>query len=108
MNKTVFNTGRSSYYREKKQRLKLEEAERLLIAEDAVFIKHYGMDAYIKLFPDAINNPVSWHNSVVKELQRLDRQSLANELTGISLAYGASQSKKAGRAFKAMIKSLTS
>lgn len=108
MNKTVFNTGRSSYYREKKERLKLEEAERLLIAEDAVFIKHYGMDAYLKLFPEAVNNPVSWHNSVVKELQRLDRQSLANELTGISLAYGASQSKKAGRAFKAMIKGMTS
>lgn len=108
MNKTVFNTGRSSYYREKKERLKLEEAERLLIADDAVFIKHYGMDAYLKLFPEAVHNPVSWHNSVVKELQRLEKQELANEITGISLAYGASKSKKAGRAFKAMIKGLTS
>lgn len=107
MNTTVFDTGRSEYYRQKKTRILQEEAERLLILEDAVFIKHYGMDAYLKLFPEAVHNPVSWHNSVVKELQRLDRQSLANELTGISLAHGASQSKKAGRAFKAMIKSLT-
>lgn len=108
MNKTVFDTGRSDYYRQKKANIRREEAERALILDDAVFIKHYGMDAYIKLFPDAINQPMSWHMAVVKELQRLDRQSLANELTGISLAYGASQSKKAGRAFKAMIKGLTS
>lgn len=106
MNKTVFDTGRSDYYRQKKTRIRQEEAERALILDDAVFIKHYGMDAYIKLFPDAVNQPMSWHMAVVKELQRLDRQSLANELTGISLAYGASQSKKAGRAFKAMIKGL--
>lgn len=108
MNKTVFDTGRSDYYRQKKANIRREEAERALILDDAVFIKHYGMDAYIKLFPDAINQPMSWHMAVVKELQRLDRQRLANELTGISLAYGASQSKKAGRAFKAMIKGLTS
>lgn len=108
MNTTVFDTGRSDYYRQKKISIRREEAERALILDDAVFIKHYGMDAYIKLFPDALNQPMSWHMAVVKELQRLDRQSLANELTGISLAYGASQSKKAGRAFKAMIKGLTS
>lgn len=106
MNTTVFDTGRSEYYRQKKTRIRQEEAERALILDDAVFIKHYGMDAYIKLFPDAVNQPMTWHMAVVKELQRLDRQSLANELTGISLAYGASQSKKAGRAFKAMIKGL--
>lgn len=108
MNKTVFDTGRSEYYREKKTRLKLEEAERLLIAEDAVFIKHYGMDAYLKLFPEAVNNPVSWHNSVVKELQRLEKQELANLLTGISLGYSATHSKKDRRAFNNMIKGLTS
>lgn len=106
MNTTVFDTGRSEYYRQKKTRIRREDAERALILDDAVFIKYYGMDAYIKLFPDAVNQPMAWHNAVVKELQRLDRQSLANELTGISLAYGASQSKKAGRAFKAMIKGL--
>ena len=107
MKKTVFDTGRSEYYREKKTRLKLEEAERLLIAEDAVFIKHYGMDAYIKLFPDAVNQPMSWHLAVVKELQRLEKQELANLLTGMALAYSATQSKKAQRAFNNMIKGMT-
>ena len=59
MNKTVFDTGRSDYYRRKKTRISREEAERALILDDAVFIKHYGMDAYIKLFPDAVNQPMS-------------------------------------------------
>ena len=107
MNKTLFDTGRSDYYRQKKTRISREEAERLLILDDAVFIKHYGMDAYIKLFPDAVNQPMAWHNAVVKELQRLEKQELANLLTGISLGYAATQSKKARRAFNNMIKSMT-
>ena len=107
MNTTVFDTGRSEYYREKKTRISREEAERALILDDAVFIKHYGMDAYIKLFPDAVNQPMAWHNAVVKELQRLEKQELANLLTGISLGYAATQSKKARRAFNNMIKSMT-
>ena len=108
MNTTVFDTGRSEYYREKKTRISREEAERALILDDAVFIKHYGMDAYIKLFPDAVNQPVSWHMAVVKELQRLEKQELANLLTGVSLGYAATQSKEAQRAFNNMIKGMTS
>ena len=107
MNTTVFDTGRSEYYRQKKTRIRQEEAERLLILDDAVFIKHYGMDAYIKLFPDAVNQPMSWHNAVVKELQRLEKQELANLMTGISLGYAATQSKEAKRAFNNMIKGMT-
>ena len=107
MNTTVFDTGRSDYYRQKKTRIRQEEAERLLILDDAVFIKHYGMDAYIKLFPEAVNHPVSWHNAVVKELQRLEKQELANLLTGVSLGYAATKSKKAQRAFNNMIKGMT-
>ena len=107
MNKTVFDTGRSDYYRQKKIRISREEAERALILDDAVFIKHYGMDAYIKLFPDAVNQPMAWHNAVVKELQRLEKQELANLLTGISLGYAATQSKKSQRAFNNMIKGMT-
>ena len=107
MNKTVFDTGRSEYYRQKKTRIIQEEAERALILDDAVFIKHYGMDAYIKLFPDAVNQPMSWHLAVVKELQRLEKQELANLLTGISLGYAATQSKKSRRAFNNMIKGMT-
>ena len=107
MNKTVFDTGRSDYYRQKKASIRLEEAERALILDDAVFIKHYGMDAYIKLFPDVVNQPMSWHNAVVKELQRLEKQELANLLTGVSLGYAATQSKKAQRAFNNMIKGMT-
>lgn len=107
MNTTVFDTGRSEYYRQKKATIRQEEAERALILDDAVFIKHYGMDAYIKLFPDAINQPMTWHNAVVKELQRLEKQELANLLTGVSLAYAATQSKKARRAFNNMIKGMT-
>lgn len=107
MNKTVFDTGRSDYYRQKKATIRREEAERALILDDAVFIKHYGMDAYIKLFPDAVEQPMAWHTAVVKELQRLERQELANLLTGISLGYAATQSKKAQRAFNNMIKGMT-
>ena len=107
MNTTVFNTGRSEYYRQKKTRIRQEEAERALILDDAVFIKHYGMDAYIKLFPDAINQPMRWHMAVVKELQRLEKQELANLLTGMALAYSATQSKKSKRAFNNMIKGMT-
>lgn len=108
MNKTVFDTGRSEYYRQKKESIRREEAERALILDDAAFIKHYGMDAYIKLFPDAVNQPISWHRAVVKELQRLEKQELANLLTGTSLAYAATQSKKAQRAFNNIIKGMTS
>lgn len=107
MNTTVFDTGRSDYYRQKKAIIRREEAERELILDDAVFIKHYGMDAYIKLFPDAVNQPMSWHNAVVKELQRLEKQELANLFTGVSLAYAATQSKEARREFNNMIKGLT-
>jgi hypothetical protein len=107
MSETVFDTGRSEYYRQKKTRIRREEDERALILDDAVFIKHYGMEAYIKLFPDAVNQPMSWHNSVVKELQRLEKQELANLLTGISLGYAATRSKKARRAFNNMIKGMT-
>ena len=107
MNTTVFDTGRSDYYRQKKTRIRLEEEERLLILDDAVFIKHYGMDAYIKLFPDVVNQPMSWHMAVIKELQRLEKQELANLLTGVSLGYAATQSKKAQRAFNNMIKGMT-
>lgn len=107
MNKTVFDTGRSEYYRQKKTRIRQEEAERALILDDAVFIKHYGMDAYIKLFPDVVDQPMAWHNAVVKELQRLEKQELANLLTGTSLGYAATRSKKARRAFNNMIKGMT-
>ena len=107
MKKTVFDTGRSEYYREKKTRISREEAERELILDEAVFIKHYGMEAYIKLFPDAVNQPMAWHMAVVKELQRLEKQELANLLTGTSLAYAATYSKKDKRAFNNMIKGMT-
>ena len=107
MNMTVFDTGRSDYYRQKKTRISQEEAERALILDDAVFIKHYGMDAYIKLFPDVVNQPMSWHMAVVKELQRLEKQELANLLTGMSLGYSATYSKKARREFNNMIKGMT-
>lgn len=107
MNTTVFDTGRSEYYRQKKISIRREEDERALILDDAVFIKHYGMDAYIKLYPDTVNQPMAWHNAVVKELQRLEKQELANLLTGVSLGYAATQSKKARRAFNNMIKGMT-
>lgn len=107
MKTTVFDTGRSEYYRQKKSIRQQEEKDRQLVAEDAVYIKHYGMDAYIKLFPEALEMPISWHRAVVKELQRLERQSLANTLNGYSLASAAKHGKKASKAFRRMIKDLT-
>lgn len=108
MKTTLFDTGRADYYRQKQKRLQREKEDRSVVAEDAVYIKHYGMDAYMKLFPEAADMPVSWHSAVIKELQRLDRQELANTLSGYSLAASAPHSKKASKALRHMIKGLTS
>lgn len=107
METVVFDTGRSDYYKKKKSQRQQEEKDRQLVAEDAVYIKHYGMDAYLRLFPEAKDFPISWHRAVVKELQRLERQSLANTLNGFALASAAKYGKKAGKAFRSLIKDLT-
>lgn len=107
MEKVVFDTGRSDYYKKKKSIRQQEEKDRQLVAEDAVYIKHYGMDAYLRLFPEAKDMSISWHRAVVRELQRLERQSLANTLNGFALASASKHGKKAGKAFRSLIKDLT-
>lgn len=102
----IFNAERSNYYKAKKRELTRQKAQSRIVQEDALFIRYYGMSAYIELFPEAKYMGVNWHRMVLDELQRLDRRQLAQELTGMSLAYAASQSKKAGRNFKRVLKDL--
>lgn len=97
---------RAAYYKAKKSEQQRQEQQRQTIIDDALFIHYYGMDAYLKLNPDAIDYSISWHRQVLKELQNLDKVKLANHLTGMSLAYSASMSKKSSNKFKTMIKGM--
>lgn len=107
MKTVIFNEDRSSYYRSKQREMaRLEEARRV-ISEDAIYIHYYGMSAFIELFPEVKGFGMAWHEAVVKELQKLKRNDLSNELVGVFLAYAGSQDKKANRRFRNMIRELT-
>lgn len=103
----IFNAERSNYYKAKKRELSRKKEENRVIEEDALFIHHYGMSAYIELFPETKDMGMNWHNSVLIELQRIRKKELGQQLSGISLAYAATQSKKAARHFKRVIKDIT-
>lgn len=102
----IFNEERSNYYKAKKRELTRQSDELKVIAEDALFVHYYGMSAYLELFPEAKDFGISWHRSLLVELQKLDKKRLANQLSGTSMAYAATQSKKASRGFKRIIKDL--
>lgn len=105
-NKVVFNAERSNYYKAKKRELLRKKGERSVIIEDALFIKYYGMTAYLELFPEGKDFGINWHRQVLKELQRLERIDTAQMLIGIRLAYGSTKSKSMLRSFKRMIKDM--
>ena len=101
-----FNSSNRDYYRKKKDRLAFESKIDAVVRDDASFIKYYGMSAFLELFPDARGFNIDWHNGVIRELKRLDRQDLSMNLCGMQLAVGANFSKKINREFKVFIKSL--
>lgn len=102
----VFNEKNQHYYVAKKARIELARYDRGTIQEDARFVLAYGMDAYMKLFPDAINQPSSWHTELLLELERLKRIHTASELSGIAMAIAANMNKKSNRHFTKYIKDL--
>lgn len=106
MKTTIFNEERSNYYKSKKRELVRKDQADRVVQEDALFVHYYGMSAYLTLFPEAIGFGINWHRQLLKELQILDRKRLANQLSGSSMAYAATKSKKGARQFKRMIKDL--
>lgn len=105
-NSIVFNSSNREYYRKKKAKIAFQHSIDLVVREDALFIKYYGMTAYLDLFPDAKDFDMDWHRGVIRELSRLDNDNLRAYLYGIRLAVGASLDKKAGRQFNHFLKSL--
>lgn len=105
-NSIIFNANGRDYYRKKKDKLAFQRSIDLVVREDAIFIKYYGMDAYLKLFPDAEGFGMEWHRGVLRELARMKHEDMRDYLYGIRLAVGANLDKKAGREFKHLLKSL--
>lgn len=101
-----FTPERRNYYSVKRAERRRKEQSDQVIKEDALFIKYYGMSAYLELFPEAKGFSITWHRRVLEELQKMDRRNLASELSGQALAYAATQDKKAGRKFKRVIKDM--
>lgn len=102
----IFNEERRNYYLAKKRELSRQNEEAKVIQEDALFIYHYGMIAFLELFPEAKELGISWHRAVIKELQRLETKRLGNLLSGIYSATGATKDKRIFRKFKKIIKDL--
>lgn len=103
---TIFNEERRGYYLAKKRELRHQNASRQVIKEDALFIYHYGMSAYLELFPEAKEFGINWHRQVIEELQAMERKRLGNLLGGIYSASGATKNKKVFRNFKKIVKNL--
>lgn len=102
-----FNAENRDYYRKKKQEILNNKEDNLAIKEDAKFIHHYGMSAYLELVPELRGMGIGWHNKVVEELQRIRYREKAEMLLGIQLAVLSGQDKKAGRKFNRLIKEMT-
>ena len=101
-----FTPERRNYYSVKRSERRRQEQADQVIKEDALFIKYYGMSAYLELFPEAKDFSITWHRRVLQELQRIDRHNLASELSGQAMAYSASMDKKSARKFKRIIKDM--
>jgi len=102
----IFNEDNQNYYIAKKAQIELATFDKGTIREDARFVLAYGMDAYIKLFPDAIDQTAEWHSDLMQEVERLKRIQTASELSGIGMAIAANLSKKSNRHFTKYLKDL--
>lgn len=80
MNTVVFNESRSNYYKAKKRELARRRQERQVVIEDALYIHHYGMSAFLELFPEAKYFGVNWHREVIAELQIIRKRSWGSYL----------------------------
>jgi len=103
----IFNEERRDYYLAKKRRLARENEAGKIIKEDALFIKHYGMMAFLELFPEAKGFGVNWHRSVVEELEHMEQVKLGRLLSGIHSAVAATKDRKANRNFRRTVQKLT-
>lgn len=103
---TFLSEGRSNYYKAKKLEIARKNEERKIILQDALFIKYYGMSAYLQLFPEAQEFGTNWHTEILEELIKIDKRALANQLSGISMAVAAGNSKKAASKFKRVIQEM--
>lgn len=106
MNTVVFNESRSNYYKAKKRELARLRQERQIVTEDALYIHHYGMSAFLELFPEAKYFGVNWHREVIAELQIIKKRELGQLLSGIYMASAATKDKKANRKFRRIIDDL--
>lgn len=106
MIKEFLSPERARYYKLKRSELKQQADARRVVKQDALFIRYYGMSAYIELFPEAKDFGTNWHNEVLEELQRLEKRALANQMTGIFYAFAATKSKVSLRKFKKIVKDL--
>jgi len=97
---------RQNYYKSKKAEITRKNQESKVVKDDAMFIRYYGMSAYLELFPEAKDFGVSWHREVVKELVKLEKRNMASFLSGNNMAISAIFSKKAARKFKRVIKGM--
>lgn len=102
----IFNEGRRHYYMAKKRELARQRQAKEVVKEDALFIKYYGMDAYLELFPEAKDFGINWHREVIQELKELEKKQLGSLLGGIYSASGATKDKKMNRSFRKIIKGL--
>lgn len=102
----IFNEERSAYYKAKKRDLARQKAARSVVKEDALFIHHYGMQAFLQLFPDAKDFGITWHRDVITELDRIKKRDLAQLLSGFYMASAATKDKKANRKFRQIINNL--
>lgn len=102
----VFNAERAPYYRAKKRELAHKEEARRVIKEDALFVHHYTMPAFITLFPEVKEFGMSYHRELVKELEKIRARHLGQELGGTYLAVAATKDKKARSKFRKIVKDL--
>lgn len=105
-NIVIFNSANRDYYRKKKDNLAFQKQIDVVVKDDALFIKYYGMSAFLELFPDAKGFSMDWHLGVIRELRRLQNEDLRAELCGFQMAVGANFSKKINKEFNKYLKSL--
>lgn len=107
MKTTSFLTDeRRIYYKTKQARERREREANRIIEDDAMYIRHYGMSAFLQLFPEAIHFGADYHERIVQELERMSRKELAQQLSGIAMAIAATKYKKSNRRFTKMLKDL--
>ena len=106
MKTVVFNESNRAYYIAKKARIELDSDDKNTVKNDARFVVAYGMDAFLKIYPDAIEQSAKWHEQLLIEVERQKRVETSTLLTGIALASNAPYSKSAGRKLSNYIKDL--